>query len=402
MTKSLKWFLTITFILLLGGLYTGERIFYIGFGICMSVLFYSLITVLWVMLDFTYTQSINPKKVTKGNRVILQMEIHNDKLFIFPYIKIYYQIPESKITGFLKESGCSILPLQQHIIREEIYCNIRGRFPLGITKVEISDLFGFFNFTLDLTETSYYRPLYLDVWPRILHLDSLPIPQIDHEGSLNANMMATQEFSNISDIREYRFGDALKKIHWKLSSKVQELLVKNYETDTQPEILLFIETSSSNSKDIISYQIEDQIIECATAIIYYLLSNFISVELIVYSNFRQGLMARDLQDFDRIYDFLAQLTFTSSFSICDILRMEYHTLSSGTGIFLIVKNLSPQLFNTLFLIKDNNMSILLFYIRDPHKPKREDQQIIQELGEKGINTIVVNLDERLDKILEVL
>src|SRR5690606_32678836 len=149
----------------------------------------------------------------------------------------------------------------------------------------------FFNFTLDLTETSYYRPLYLDVWPRILHLDSLPIPQIDHEGSLNANMMATQEFSNISDIREYRFGDALKKIHWKLSSKVQELLVKNYETDTQPEILLFIETSSSNSKDIISYQIEDQIIECATAIIYYLLSNFISVELIVYSNFRQGLMA---------------------------------------------------------------------------------------------------------------
>jgi len=402
MTKSLKWFLSITFIFLLGGLYTGERIFFIGFGVCISILFYSLITALWVMLDFTYTQSISPNKVTKGSKAMLQMEIHNDKLFIFPYIKIYYQIPESKITGFLKESSCSILPLQQHIIKEEIHCDIRGRFPLGITKVEISDLFGFFNFTLNLAAKSYYRPLYLDVWPRILHLDSLPIPQIDHEGSLNANMMDTQEFSNISDIREYRFGDPLKKIHWKLSSKAQELLVKNYETDTQPEVVLFIETSHSKSKDIISYQIEDQIIECTTAIIYYLLSNWISIELVIYSNTRQGLRARSLQDFDRIYDFLAQLSFSSSFSMTDILRMEYHTLSSGTGVFLIVKNLSPQLFNTLFLIKDSNISILLFYIRNPHSLKKEDQQIMQELEEKGINSIVVDINKRLDKILEVL
>ena len=402
MTKTLKWFLSVTFILFIGGLYTGERIFYIGFGICISVLFYSLITALWVMLDFNYTQSIDPNQVTKGNKAILQMEIHNDKLFIFPYIKIYYQIPESKITGSLKESSCSILPLQQHIIREEIHCNMRGRFPLGITKVEISDLFGFFSFTFDLTTKSYYRPLYLDVWPRILHLDSLPIPQIDHEGSLNANMTDTQEFSNVSDIREYSFGDPLKKIHWKLSSKVQKLLVKNYETDTQPEILLFIETPYSSNKDIINYQIEDQIIECATAIIYYLLSNWISVELIIYSNSRQGLTARNLQDFDRVYGFLAQLTFSSPFSITDILRMEYHTLGSGTGLFLIVKNLSPQLFNTLFLIKDNNITILLFYIRNPHKPRREEQHIIQELEEKGINTIIVDIDKRLDKILEVM
>ncbi|NLN41842.1 MAG: DUF58 domain-containing protein [Clostridiales bacterium] len=402
MTKALKGFLSVTFILLLGGLYTGEQIFFIGFGVCVSILFYSLITALWVMLDFNYTQSISPTQVTKGSKAVLQMEIHNDKLFIFPFIKIHYQTLESKITGSLKASACSILPLQQHIIREEILCNIRGRFPLGITKVEISDLFNLFNFTFDLTTKSYYRPLYLDVWPRILHLDNLPIPQIEHEGNLNANMMTTQEFSHISDIREYHFGDPLKKIHWKLSSKLQELLVKNYETDTQPKILLFIETSFSKNKDIISYQIEDQIIECATAIIYYLLSNWISVELIIYSTTRQELSARNPQDFDRIYDFLAQLTFSSSFSITDVLRMEYHTLNSGTGVFLIAKNLSPQLFNTLFLIKDSNISILLFYIRNPHNQKKEEQQIIRELEDKGINTIVVDIDKRLDKILEVL
>ncbi|MFY9295117.1 MAG: DUF58 domain-containing protein [Caldicoprobacterales bacterium] len=401
MAKNLKYIISISFVLLLAGLYTGERIFFIGLGFCVSLLLFSLATALWVVLDFNYTQSIEPRQVTKGSKAILLMEIHNDKFFIYPFIKVYYQTPESWITGSLKESSCSILPGQQHIIREEIDCNIRGRFPIGIKKIEISDLFGFFNFTLDLANQSYYRSLYLDVWPRILYLGSLPIPQIDHEGGLKLNMMSTQEFSNISDIRQYRFGDPLKKIHWKLSSKFQDLLVKNYETDTQPEILFFIETSYSEDKDIINYHIEDQIIECATAVIYYLLSNWISVELITYSGSRQGLTGRNLQDFDRIYGFLARLPFSSSFSITDILKMEQHALRSGTGVFLIVKNLSTQLFNTLFLIKDSNISILLFYIRNPLKSTREDDQIIQELEEKEITTIVVDIDKRLDKILEV-
>lgn len=402
MTNTLKWFLLVTFTFLIGGIYTGDRIFFMGFGVCVAILFYSLATALWVLLDFNYTQSIDPAQAVKGSRAVLQMEIHNDKLFLFPYIKIYYQTPESKIIGTLKEKTCSILPLKQYTIREEIYCDIRGRFPLGMTKIQISDLFGLFNFTLDLARQSYHRPLYIDVWPRILHLTSLPIPQIDHEGSLSSNMIGTEEFSNISDIRQYRFGDPLKKIHWKLSSKLQEIQVKNYETDTQPEILFYIDSSYTKDRDMVSYKTEDQVVECATAIIYYLLSNWISLEMITYSDARQGLTARNLQDFDKLYAFLTQVSFSSSFTITEVLKMEYHTLSRGTGVFLIVKNLSPQLFNILFIIKDSGISLLLFYVRDPNNPKREDDQIIEELDEKGINTIAIDINERLDKVLGAL
>ena len=96
MTNTLKWFLLVTFTFLIGGIYTGDRIFFMGFGVCVAILFYSLATALWVLLDFNYTQSIDPAQAVKGSRAVLQMEIHNDKLFISLY-KIYYQTPESKL-----------------------------------------------------------------------------------------------------------------------------------------------------------------------------------------------------------------------------------------------------------------------------------------------------------------
>lgn len=400
MTKTSRWFIAITLIFLLAGIYTGDRIYFIGLGICSSILLYSLITNIWVLADFKYMQSITPSRVVKGNPALLQIEIHNDKLFIYPFIKVHYQVLDSQITGHIKTSLCGILPFKRHVISEEIDCIIRGRFALGITKVEVSDIFGLFSFSMDLTSKSYHRPLYLDVWPRILNLTKLPIPQIDQEGSQNTAMMNSQEFSNISSIRQYRFGDPLKKIHWKVSSKFQEILVKEYETNTQPDVHLFVETNYSLRGDFVYYQIQDQVIECSTAIIHYLLSNWIPVQLIAYTDTRHNLIGKNHQDFDNIYGFLANLSFSSPFSMAEVLRMEYHKLNRGSGLFLVVQHLVAELFNILFQIKESGVSVLLFYVKDPDKNDRHDKQIIDELTEKGITTIVVDTDNRLDKVLE--
>ncbi|HZJ83785.1 MAG TPA: DUF58 domain-containing protein [Clostridia bacterium] len=402
MTKTFRWFIVFVLLFIFGGIYTGDKIFFIALGVSLSILFYSLLTNLWVLLDFNYIQIVTPPQATKGNTAILEIEIHNDKFFIFPFIKVYYQTPDSGIIGYLEESTCAILPLSKHLIVENIHCNVRGHFPLGIVRIEVGDLFGLFNFSMDLTKQSYHRPLFLDVWPRVLNLTYLPVPQIDHEGNLSTNMMRTQEFSNISDIREYAYGDPFKKIHWKSSSKLQEIMVKNYETDTQPHIMLFIETSHYPRDNMINYQIEDQILESTTAIVYYLLSKSIPIQLIAYTNIRQNVHGQSLQDFDNLYGFLAHTVFQSPFSMSHILRMEYNTFLRGSGIFLIVQHISAEIFNTLFLIKDSGVSISIFYIKDQTEDNGEDKQIIHELNEKGIHTIVVQTDRLLNKILEAI
>ena len=43
----------------------------------------------------------------------------------------------------------------------------------------------------------------------------------------------------VSDIRDYRPGDPLKSIHWKLSSKSEEFIVKEHNTGTSTETVIF-------------------------------------------------------------------------------------------------------------------------------------------------------------------
>ena len=105
------WIIGSALVFLIIGLYSGERVFFMGFAITVSLILYSIITSLWVLYDFNYLQNLIPSVITKGSKATLRIELHNDKPFIFPYIKLYYQTPENVILGSFKEWVTYVLSL---------------------------------------------------------------------------------------------------------------------------------------------------------------------------------------------------------------------------------------------------------------------------------------------------
>lgn len=55
--------------------------------------------------------------------------------------------------------------------------------------------------------------------------------------------------SNVTDIREYRPGDRLQKIHWKLSTKIDKLMVKENEATSTNEFFLLLELFQPAKED---------------------------------------------------------------------------------------------------------------------------------------------------------
>ena len=55
------------------------------------------------------------------------------------------------------------------------------------------------------------------------------------------------DLSSVFELRDYRPGDSLKQIHWKLSSKRNELIVKEGSLPTQKSLLLFWDKNSGDS-----------------------------------------------------------------------------------------------------------------------------------------------------------
>jgi len=396
------WIIGSTVVFLIIGLYSGERVFFMGFAITASLILYSILTSLWVLYDFNYLQKITPDISVKGGKAILTIELHNDKPFIFPYIKLYYQTPEYVFTNTCKEWVASILPFSHHKLNEELSCDLRGHYAVGIVKAEVRDLFGLFTFSMNLAEKYYHKQLTLTVLPRILHLPLLPLPQLHLEGILNRRFSMSEEPASISDLRQYRFADPLKKIHWKISAKLQEIYVKNYETNAQPEIYMLLETCAYTGNELTRLKIEDQIIECATAIIHYILSKSIPLNLLIYQQKRQHLFGREPQDFERFYNFLSLIPFNSTFSASDVLEMESTALSQAGSLLMIIHNLTHSIFNHLCIMKQSSVYPILFLIQPEGNTDAESEKMLKELIEKGIPAFMIHTHEQLDKVLEVI
>lgn len=396
------WIIGSALVCLIIGLYSGERIFFMGFAITISLILYSVITSLWVLYDFNYLQNLTPLVATKGSKAALRIELHNDKPFIFPYIKLYYQAPEDTISGTFKEWITYVFPFTNHRIEEEFTCGLRGQYSIGIVKVEVRDLFGFFTFSMNLTEQYYHKQLSLTVRPRILLLSNLPLSQLHLEGVLNKEFSSSEEPASIADLRMYRFADPLKKIHWKVSAKLQEIYVKNYETNAQPQIFVLMETCPFSGDAMTRFMIEDQIVECTTAIAHYVLSKSLPLNLVIYQSTRQHLSGREPQDFERFFSFLSSIPFDSTFTVSDVLKMESAALSYSGSLILVIHNMTVTIFNHLCIMKQSAVHPVLFLVQPRDINNNDSMKMLRELNEKGIPSFIIKTNERLDQVMEAI
>ena len=61
------------------------------------------------------------------------------------------------------------------------------------------------------------------------------------EGQLFSKSRTGEDTSEVFDIREYRSGDTSHRIHWKLSAKTDDFMVKEYSLPMERTVLLFLD-----------------------------------------------------------------------------------------------------------------------------------------------------------------
>lgn len=81
------------------------------------------------------------------------------------------------------------------------------------------------------------------------------------------------DFSEVTDMREYRPGDRIKDIHWKLSAKKQDLMVKERSSVAQSQVILLIDLSGD-------YEMISQILGLAYGVTQGFLENYVPVRLL--------------------------------------------------------------------------------------------------------------------------
>jgi uncharacterized protein (DUF58 family) len=296
-------------LLLVSGMYTGERLYFIGLIMMAMMLLVALISVAYTGFTFKYLQSLNPKQGVKGDTLEYKVSLHNDNLMPIAYITLYYDNIDSLLSGdasSMPSMTLSLMPRKHGECSESIFCRYRGRWPVGVKRVEIRDFFGLISIRLNVTRFLSHKSISLLVRPKVLHLERLPMHRKSDEGPMEAEPRHTEDTAMLSDVRKYRIGDQLKKIHWKLTARQREVMVKNYEETSLPDLLLYMDTFGIKLEQMERLNLEDTLVECATAVVHFLLSRNMPTSLIFYSATRMHLHGSRPEHFQSFYNVLGE------------------------------------------------------------------------------------------------
>ena len=133
----------------------------------------------------------------------------------------------------------------KHTVQIPITPIYNGLFTVNITEVYVRDMLNIFAFKAKKAENCcfYIKPLPAETGV------SLSVSELYSEDSIISakNINGTQ----IDGVRDYVAGDKLRNIHWKLSSKYNDLLVKEYSDNNEESAILLAELYAPCIDDII-------------------------------------------------------------------------------------------------------------------------------------------------------
>ena len=118
----------------------------------------------------------------------------------------------------------------------QVRSDVRGRFELGPMRVRVGDPFG-----LVEVERAFQTSVPLTVTPRTVPLPAIPLGGAwTGSGDNRPRAFATGSAEDVT-VREYRRGDDLRRVHWRSSARMGELMVRREEQPWQSRATLFLD-----------------------------------------------------------------------------------------------------------------------------------------------------------------
>jgi len=176
-----------------------------------------------------------PQVVTAGQPARVRLSVTNEGRMPSGALRLEEQLPYS-----LGARPRFVLERIEHGWQREvsyqIRSDVRGRFEIGPMTARMSDPFG-----LVEMHRTFHTTTPLLVTPRTVDLPPLQLGgAIAGSGDNRPRSFATGSAEDVT-VREYRRGDDLRRVHWRSSARVGELMVRREEQDWQSRATVLLD-----------------------------------------------------------------------------------------------------------------------------------------------------------------
>ncbi len=245
-----RWYLVCVGLILLGLLLRQPLILIVAL-LSLLVLLTADIWANYCLRDLRFEREISEKRALFGEQVTLSCVVENAKLLPLPWLEIEDTVPrtlsiEGRRVRIQLSSNRAVLEnlfsprwYERITRRYTVHCNARGVHAFGPTTIRSGDLFGFSerNETLDSRQ-------FLIVYPLVAPLSSFNLPARYPFGDRRAPRRLLEDPSRVIGVRDYAYGDDLRRVHWKATARMMQLQSKVYEATTTYTLVLFLNVAT--------------------------------------------------------------------------------------------------------------------------------------------------------------
>lgn len=330
---------------------------------------------------------IPEKDLVPGEEIKINYSLYNPLRITFARIEVENSIAQ-KLAGGIEEMKVFSLEADEEVRQDTIVvCRRRGIYELGEIRVYIRDIFNMYTFKKIIK-----TPIALKVYPVVVPLSSISVD-------------SSEDFHSLSELRDYREGDPIRKIHWRASAKKDALMVKNYDEEANREVVILLDNYMDSYKKDLEHWIEDKAIEVTLSIAQHFLLKNIKVTLFYQQHNKTVEIKGTNHGYLKL--FMEQMVSLQpngkdpySFNIGEVSSR----INQGCTLFLVTPRLNRDLGAQGIRLKMKNLNPRYIVVGDEEidpKTWNDNKKIVKVLNQEGIATYVIDRKHDVRRVLEV-
>ena len=248
------------------------------------------------------------------------------------------------------------MPGRQQRLRLPIHAAHVGVCKPGVDSCTIADVFGLFS----VTKTPQHVQQELTVLPLLFVTEALSFAPGD--SGLETVARATEDVTSPADVRAYQPGDSMKKIHWKLSSRKQDLLVRRFEEPEMPDALVLMDCSRPPTwgHSEAEADVRDALLETAASVVAQQMTGDHAVRLPLLGSHPMECEKR--MGMPAILDALARLDFSETDRFERVLLMETRRMRKVGSTIVVAARLNGHMVDAMIRMRKMGPYVRLYLV----------------------------------------
>lgn len=365
--------------LTVAALSTGSSVFLMGALLVWLMMATGFIGVWWAAKTLTITSLLTDTTVQRGEDVALQIGVKYAGFFPIAPLMAEIAAGPDRPAQTLRLNG---LPGREQKLTLNFHAAHVGVTSPGVKKIVISDLLGMFT----VEKLPLVQGGELIVLP--LPFDVGALTYAAGDSGTESMARASEDVTSPADVRAYQPGDAMKKIHWKLSVRKQELMVRRFEAPVMPDALVLLDCSRppKTADENAQLDLRDALLETAASVMQQNIQTEHPAKLPIHGDHPIEL--------DRgmglpvILEALARVDFSAPDKFDRMLMLEMRRMRKVGSTVIISARLNSRMVDVMVAMRRMGPTMRLYLVTfDPDDPTK--LPLISKLQSAGIEVCYV-------------